>query len=234
VNASKVAGLSDGEFEQLAARVREIGIPVAAANIFIPAKIKIVGPDADASVQDAYVAKTLGRLKTIGVSVVVLGSGGARRVPDGFSREEAFAQLVDFCRRIAPIARDNRITIAIEPLRRQETNIVNNAREGLALVRAVDRPEIKLLVDYYHLAEEGESPDVLLEAGRQIVHTHIANPKGRVYPQEAGESAYAPFFENLCKIGYVGRMSIEASTTDFAAQAPRALALLRTALACKP
>jgi hypothetical protein len=31
--------------------------------------------------------------------VVVLGRGGARRVPEGFSREEAFNHLVDFCRR---------------------------------------------------------------------------------------------------------------------------------------
>ena len=165
--------------------------------------------------------------------MVVLGSGGARRVPDGFPREEAFSQLVDFCRRIAPLARDNGITIAVEPLRRQETNIINTAREGLELVKAVDRPEIKLLVDYYHLAEENESADVLLEAGRQVVHAHIANPKGRVYPLSPGESDYAGFFENLCRIRYSGRLSIEASTTDFAAQAPQSLAMLRKALSCE-
>jgi sugar phosphate isomerase/epimerase len=141
---------------------------------------------------------------------------------------------VDFCRRLAPLARSRGITIAIEPLRHQETNIINTAREGLALVKAVDQPEIQLLVDYYHLAEEGESADILLEAGKAIVHTHIANPKGRVYPLDPAESNYAPFFENLCKIGYSGRLSIEASTPDFDAQAPQSLAMLRKALACGP
>jgi hypothetical protein len=53
-----------------------------------------------------------------------------------------------------------------------------------------------------------------------------------VYPLSAGEAEYGPFFENLCKVGYAGRMSIEASTTDFAAQAPQSLAMLRHALAC--
>jgi D-psicose/D-tagatose/L-ribulose 3-epimerase len=232
INASKVAALTDDEFEQLAARVAKLRIPVAAANVFIPAAIKLTGPDVDPARQAAYLGSTLGRLKTLGVAVVVLGSGGARRVPDGFPREQATAQLVDFCRRLAPMARDAGITIAIEPLRHQETNIINTAREGLALMKAVDRPEIRLLVDYYHLAEEGESPDILLEAGKAFVHTHIANPRGRVYPLDPGESPYAGFFESLCRIGYSGRLSIEASTTDFTAQAPQSLGMLRKALAC--
>ena len=233
IPASKVAGLTDEQFRQLTEQVARLRIPVAAANNFIPAAIKIVGPDIDKDRQQSYVGKTLRRLKALGVSLVVLGSGGARRVPDGFPREDALGQLVDFCRRIAPLARDSGITIAIEPLRRQETNIINSAREGLALVSAVDRPEIQLLVDYYHLAEEGESADILLEAGRRLVHTHLANPQGRVYPSSPNESNYAPFFRNLCAIGYTGRLSIEASTPDFAAQAPRSLAMLRKALACR-
>lgn len=233
IAASKVAALSDADFQQLAAGVAKLGVPVAAANNFIPATIKIVGPEVDKARQEEYVAKCLDRLKALGVKVVVLGSGGARRVPDGFPQQEAFNQLVEFCRRLAPIARARAVTIAIEPLRHQETNILNTAREGMALVKAVDRPEIRLLVDYYHLAEENENPAVLVEAGALIVHTHIANPKGRVYPLSPEESAYAGFFDGLCKIGYAGRLSIEASTTDFATQAPQSLAMLRSALACK-
>jgi sugar phosphate isomerase/epimerase len=231
-NASRVAALTEPDFEKLAAQVAQLRIPVAASMSFIPAAIKLTGPEVDPAKQMAYVTGTLGRLRRLGVKVVVLGSGGARRVPDGFSRDEAFSQLVDFCRRIAPVARENGITIAIEPLRRQETNIINTAKEGLALVKAVDRPEIRLLVDYYHLAEEGENADIIAEAGPLLAHTHIANPKGRVFPLSADESPYAGLFSNLCKIGYQGRLSIEASTKDFAAEAPQSLALLRNARMC--
>jgi sugar phosphate isomerase/epimerase len=233
VGASKVAALPQEEFEQLAQRVQQLRIPVPAANLFLPSAIKIVGPEVDKQKQEAYAAGCLARLKRLGVKVVVFGSGGARRVPDGYSRDEAWAQLVDFCRRIAPLARENGITIAVEPLRRQETNIVNSAREGLELVKAVDRPEIRLLIDFYHLSEENENPDVVLQAGSLLAHVHVANPKGRVYPSSPDEAAYAPFFANLCKIGYAGRVSIEGSTTDFAAQAPKSIAMLRAALACK-
>lgn len=231
-NASRVAALGDEEFRKLAAQVAQLRIPVAASMSFIPGTIRLTGPEVDPAKQMAYVTATLARLKQLGVKIVVFGSGGARRVPDGFSKDEAFTQLVDFCRRIAPVARENGITIVVEPLRKQETNIINTAREGLTLVRAVDRPEIRLLVDYYHLAEEGEDPAIIAEAGTLLAHTHIANPKGRVYPMSLDEAAYAGFFSNLCGIGYQGRMSVEASTKDFAADAPGALALLRSARAC--
>ncbi len=233
IGASKVAGLPEEEFRQLARQVEQLPIPVAAANTFIPGTIKIVGPEVDKQKQEEYVAGCLARLKQLGVKVVVFGSGGARRVPDGFSRDEAVGQLVDFCRRIAPLARQNGITIVIEPLRRQETNIINTAREGLALVKTVDRPEIRLLVDFYHLSEESESADVVLEAGKLLAHVHVANPAGRVYPSSPDEANYGPFFANLCKIGYAGRVSIEGSTTDFDAQAPRAIALLRGLRTCR-
>jgi sugar phosphate isomerase/epimerase len=227
-----VAALTSEDFEKLAAQVTRLRIPLAASMSFIPGDIKLTGPDVDPARQMAYVTATLGRLKRLGVKVVVLGSGGARRVPDGFSKDEAVNQLVGFCRRIAPVARENGITIVIEPLRKQETNIINTAREGLVLVRAVDRPEIRLLVDYYHLAEEGENADIIADAGPLLAHAHIANPKGRVYPLSPDESPYSGFFSNLCKIGYQGRLSVEASTTDFAAQAPQTIALLRNARAC--
>jgi hypothetical protein len=53
-----------------------------------------------------------------------------------------------------------------------------------------------------------------------------------VFPLSADESAYEGFFSNLCKIDYKGRLSVEASTKDFATEAPQAIALLRNARAC--
>jgi sugar phosphate isomerase/epimerase len=41
---------------------------------------------------------------------------------------------------------------------------------------------------------------------------------------------YAPFFASLRKIGYERRISVEASTKHYAADSPRAIALLRRAL----
>jgi sugar phosphate isomerase/epimerase len=150
-------------------------------------------------------------------------------VPDGFPKEEAFKQLVAFGKRIVPEARAQGITVVIEPLRSQESNIINTAREGFELVKAVGDPNFELLIDFYHLASEKEDPAIILEAREHLRHLHVANPQGRVFPLTWDEFDYAPFFANLRRIGYVGRISIEASSRDIPTDAPRAIALLRRA-----
>ena len=130
----------------------------------------------------AYVKKAFARLSRLGTGIVVFGSGGARRVPEGFPKEDAFKQLVEFGKRIAPEARAHGLTIAIEPLRREETNIINSAAEGIELVVAVDDPNFQLMIDFYHLAIEKEDPEIVVRARDHIRHLHMANPQGRVFP----------------------------------------------------
>jgi sugar phosphate isomerase/epimerase len=177
----------------------------------------------------AYVRKAFARLSRIGTEIVVFGSGGARRVPDGFSKDEAFRQLTDFGRRIAPEAQARGITVAIEPLRHEESNIINSAAEGLALVEAVGHPNFQLMIDFYHLASEKEDPSIVVRAGSHLRHLHTANPTGRVFPRQWEEFDYAPFFATLRNAGYQKRISVEANTTDIATDGPQAIALLRRA-----
>jgi D-psicose/D-tagatose/L-ribulose 3-epimerase len=230
LGVSEIAALSDADFDAALERVKQVGVPTPNANLFLPGSIRLTGPEAtDPEQQMAYVSKAFARLNRLGVKIVCFGSGGARRVPEGFPKEEAFKQLVVFGKRIAPEARKNGITVAIEPLRRQESNIINTAREGFELVKAVGDPNFELLIDFYHLASEKEDPAIILEARDHIRHLHMANPQGRVFPLDWGEFDYAPFFANLRQIGYAGRISIEASSKDIPAEAPRAITLLRRA-----
>jgi len=229
LSATEIAGLSDAEFAAAAARIKQVGIPTPAANLFVPQTIKVVGPDVDPARQAEYVKKVMSRLSTLGVQVLVFGSGGARRVPDGYSRDDAWKQLVDFSRRAAEEAKPYGITITIEPLRRQETNIINTAAEGLQLVNDVNHPNFQLMIDFYHLASEHEDPAIVIKAKDHLRHLHVANPQGRVFPQKWDEFDYAPFFANLKAIGYDKRISMEGSTTDLAAQGPVTVALLRKA-----
>jgi D-psicose/D-tagatose/L-ribulose 3-epimerase len=230
LGVTEIAALSDDEFETALARVKQVGIPTPNANLFIPASTRLTGPEAaDPEAVMAYVRKAFGRLNRLGVKIVCFGSGGARRVPDKFPKEEAFKQLVAFGKRAAREAAAHGITIVIEPLRQQETNIINTAAEGLELVAAVGDPNFELLIDFYHLASEKEDPAIIFRARDHIRHLHMANPQGRVFPLEWGEFDYAPFFENLRRIGYTGGISVEASSKDAASEGPRAIALLRNA-----
>ncbi len=229
LGTAELATMSDADFEQAAQLVKRIGLPTPVTNLFLPGTLKVTGPQIDPAAQLAYVRTAFTRLEKIGTTIVVFGSGGARRIPEGFDKAEAFKQLVDFGKRIAPEAQAHGITVAVEPLRKQESNIINSAGEGLELVNAIGHPNFQLMIDFYHLASENEDPEIVIRAASHIRHLHTANPTGRVFPLEWTEFDYAPFFANLRKIGYDKRISVEASTTDFPGQAPRSIALLRRA-----
>ena len=234
LNTTELNTMSDADFETAVATIKRVGIPTPVTNSFIPATIHLTGAETDRAAQMEYVTRAFTRLERIGVHTVVFGSGGARRVPDGFSKDEAFKQLVEFGKRIAPVARAHGITIAIEPLRRQESNIINSAAEGLALVEAIDDANFQLMIDFYHLSSEQEDPAIVLRGRAHLRHLHMANPQGRVFPLVWTEYAYGPFFANLREINYSLRMSVEATPANFDADAPRAIALLRAAFAGDP
>jgi D-psicose/D-tagatose/L-ribulose 3-epimerase len=229
VRTSEVAALSDTDYESVAAKFKQVGLPVLSANLFIPADIKVTGPQIDKQRQMEYVRRALDRVSRLGVRLVVFGSGGARQVPEGFSHQEAFQQLVDFGKRIAPEARSRNITIAIEPLRHQETNIINNTTEALQWVDAVNDPNIQLMIDYYHFQVEKEDPSAILKVKGHLRHLHMANPEGRVLPLKWDEYNYGPFFAVLRQIHYDRLISLEASTKDLAEEGPQSIALLRRA-----
>src|SRR5580704_235812 len=220
VRTSEVAGLSDADYENAAAKFKQVGLPVLAANLFVPANIKVTGPNIDKDRQMEYVRLALDRVSRLGVRLVVFGSGGARQVPEGFSKQEAFEQLVDFGKRIAPEARSRNITIAIEPLRHQESNIINTAAEGLQWVNAVNDPNIQLMIDYYHFEVEKEDLGDIFKVKDHLRHLHMANPNGRVVPLKWEEYDYAPFFADMRKIHYDRLISVEASTKDLRTEGP--------------
>lgn len=213
---STVAKMSDPDFEALLKTATGSKIKIEAMNGFLPGDIKVVGPKVDNDQITRYLKPSLARADRLGTRIVVFGSAGSRKVPDGFSRDKAMEQLVAFLRLTSDLAKPYPgLTIVVEPLRTQESNIINTVKDGLELVKKVDRPNIRLHADLYHMAINKEGVDGVLEAGSvYLKHTHIANPADRVYPKAGDAFDYKPFFEALKKIGYQGRLSIEAGTKD--------------------
>lgn len=213
-------------FESVRLRVSRSGLVCEACNNFFPPHVRLTGSEADLDAAMTYAGLAMGRAQRLGVEVIVLGSSGAKNVPPGFPLDRARRQLLELLFRLGPLADRHGITIVIEPISRPEANFVNRTEEGLALVREVQHPRIRLLVDFFHMAGESEDPGVVLEAGDSIRHVHFARPGDRVFP-DAWESRFDPFFAALDEIGYSERMSIEAFTRDFEADAARTLEVLR-------
>ncbi|MDZ4695411.1 MAG: sugar phosphate isomerase/epimerase family protein [Deltaproteobacteria bacterium] len=223
----ELATMTDDAFAAFQTERARIALPTPVGNLFLPSELHLTGTETDQAAQQVFVEKALARAASTGIKIVVFGSGGARKVPDGFSPKKAFMQLVAFGKKAARIAKKHGITIAVEPLRKQECNIINTAAEGLKLVKAIAHPNFQLMVDMYHMASEHEDPSIIVKAKKHIRHFHIANPAGRRFPLDAKEYDYEPFFRAVRTIGYSGGISVEASSDDPAKEAPQTIAFLR-------
>lgn len=186
-------------------------LPVPAANVLVPAAMKITGPHANPDWLKAHMQRVTARAKQLGVEILVFGSGGARNVPDGFSRDEAKRQIITFMKMSAEICAAARVTLAVEHLNRGECNIINTVAEAMLYVREVEHPNVRCLVDSYHLWLENVSLDAVADALPYLAHVHVADKEGRVPPGESGSSDYRPLFDLLKKGGYDRRISVEAT-----------------------
>lgn len=221
-------GGDKAKFETLREALAPHALHVEAWNCFVPAHHRITGPDVDLGAVLGYCRSALLRCAQLGGKVVVLGSAGARRVPDGFDPKDAQNQFIRFCRELQPIAEEAGIDIAIEPLHSHDDNFLVSIEEGTKLIDKIERPRIRLLADLYHIEKEGESLAHVAAAGTRLAHTHLAD-KGRVAPGFASEAEadFIGFFRALRTANYDARCSFEGSFQDIAMQAKPALDLMR-------
>lgn len=209
--AASVAEMSEAGFQAFKTKLMASPIRCECYNGFIRQKdLRVVGDEVNWDALTDYLNKSLARCRELGGSIVVWGSAGSRNVPPGYSRDKAWGQIRNFLGKAGEIARRHQMMIAIEPLRHQESNIINTGAEALQLVHGVNHPNIKMIIDYYHLRVENENPDIVWKARKEIVHFHFANPNGRLWPKSPAEDPeYGEFFKLVKKIGFHGGISVE-------------------------
>lgn len=211
------------EFERLRGEL-ESGPPVVAANVFLPSGIRLVGPEAGTERVLDYVGEATARLRQLGVRLLVFGSGGPRRIPDGYDRERALGELAEFCRQTAGILEPAGITLVLEPLRRAESNVWNSVGEVAGFIRERQLHGVRLLADLYHMQEDGEPISAVTEHADLLAHTHVAGA-GRIPPSPAPE--LVAFLAAVKEARGDLTCSIECRWNDFAGELRPALATLR-------
>lgn len=192
-----------------------LALPIPAACCLLPANLRVTGPSVDLDRLERYAATAFERAEQVGIEVIVFGSGAARILQKGTSVDEGFRQFNEANRRIAPLAEKHGITIVIEPLNQSECNFINSPTDGARVVEAVDHPNVRLLVDLFHMLREGQSPQEILDCGPLIHHAHLAEKEERTAPGVQGDD-FRPFLRALKSVGYDQRISIECGWGDFA------------------
>ncbi len=200
--------VSDEQFEKNIALFKTLKTPIYAFNIFIPGELKVIGPDVNEPAILEYVEKVMERLSRTDTKMIVWGSGGSRRLPDGFDREIAVNQFITIAKKIAILAKKYNITVALEPLNTTETNFINSVKEALYVVKKVNQKNLRLNVDIYHMLKDNEGPAIIAKTKNYIVHCEIAEKDNRTAPGVIGTD-FKPYLVELAKIGYHNKIVIE-------------------------
>lgn len=195
--------------------------------LLAPAGLSIVDPD-PAVRRRTFDAldRLVDQCALLGGGVLVHGSPGQRRLERDGDRQRA----EEYFDRAGERASQAGVTYCVEPLARRETNFINTLAEAAELVRRLDRPGLKTMLDTSAAANtETASPAQLLEQwlpSGLIAHLQF-NDRNRHAPGQ-GDDPFMPVLTALARHGYDATAAVEPFIyePDGPATAARALGYL--------
>jgi sugar phosphate isomerase/epimerase len=147
-----------------------------------------------------------------GVAVLLVPIFGKSLVPDlapvrsavDLERDLLLAQLKD----VAEHANRAGAGIAIEPLNRYETHLINTLDQGAELCRRVNRPSIRIMADFFHMSiEEADIAQSIRQSAAYVQYVHVAD-SNRKQPGR-GHLNFRPGFRALKDYGYDDFLGVE-------------------------
>lgn len=103
---------------------------------------------------------------------------------------------------------DPRVRLALEPLNRYESRLVNTVAEALEIVGRVGAENLGLLFDTFHASiEEPGIGEAIRAAGERLFHVHLAD-SNRCIPGQ-GHLDFRPVWDALSDVAYEGNLVLE-------------------------
>jgi D-psicose/D-tagatose/L-ribulose 3-epimerase len=195
--------------------VTESGVSVEGFNVFVSSDLPVVGPNVDQNALRRHVGAIVARVAGLNTSVIVLGSGGARAIPDGWDPNKARTQFKEFCSLAADAVAPAGITITIEPLVSTACNYIHTVAEALDIAREVNRPEVGALADLYHMQMNNDPISELSEVAGELKHVHLPVPNLPGLIEHDQTFDHLGYLSALKAGGYTGRISVEDNGKRF-------------------
>lgn len=129
-------------------------------------------------------------------------------VKTGVSQAQAENWLCEALQQCSQAALPFGVQLALEPINRYETSLINNVPQGLELIEKVGAANFGLLLDTFHMnIEEASLEESIRSCGSRIFHFHVAD-SNRLYPG-GGHIDFKNIISVLNDIGYKGWISGE-------------------------
>jgi len=198
------------DVDALVALTREhrLGVPaIGTGQAWNEEKLSFTDPDE--SVRKAAIERVKAHIPVAARFDAVIIIGLLRGIiKPGITQEQGLAWVCDALQECSQAAKPFGVRLALEPINRYETTLVNSVAEGMALIERVGADNFGLLLDTFHM--NIEEPDILASistCGERIFHFHVAD-SNRWYPG-AGHLDFTNILSRLLSTGYHGFVSGE-------------------------
>jgi D-psicose/D-tagatose/L-ribulose 3-epimerase len=138
---------------------------------------------------------------------------GKEHLDDSDARRKEWELAVTEIRGMADYAGEKGIKLALEPLNRFETDMINTVAQGLTFINDVGRENVGFHLDTFHMhLEEKSSPEAIRLAGDKIYHFHACeNDRGVPGTGQVHWHEIAPALKST---NYQGPVVIESFTSQ--------------------
>ena len=198
------------DVDALEALTREHGLRVPAIGTGQAwGEEKLSFTDPDLSVRRAAVERIKSHIPLAARFNAVIIIGLVRGIiKPGITHEQGMAWVCEALQECSAAAKPFGVRLALEPINRYETTLVNSVAQGMALIDQVGADNFGLLLDTFHMnIEEPEILQSISACGDRIFHFHVAD-SNRWYPG-AGHLDFAGILSRLQSTGYDGFVSGE-------------------------
>ena len=136
---------------------------------------------------------------------------GKARLLSAEERKTEWNRAVDNLHIVCEKAGKRGLQIALEPLNRFETDLVNTASDVMRMVNEIDHVAAAVLLDSFHMTiEERDLAAAICEVGDKLIHMQVSeNYRGA---PGTGQTRWDQIKDGLQKINYQGVVSIESFT----------------------
>ncbi|EON77477.1 putative sugar phosphate isomerase/epimerase [Lunatimonas lonarensis] len=138
--------------------------------------------------------------------------GKARLLPPEKKKIE-WERAVNNLHKVCVMAAEYGQEIALEPLNRFETDLINNAQDLMRLISDINHPAAKVLLDGFHMnIEERNIVDAITLVGKKLIHVQVSeNYRGT---PGTGQTRWEDYRKGLELVEYRGVVSIESFTPE--------------------
>ena len=144
----------------------------------------------------------------LGGEVLIFGSPQQRDVPPDRSRAEAWKSTAEIMHSCGVRAQEQGVLFCVEPLSRNETNFIVNVDEAAELVRQVDHPGLRMMVDTKAMSHDPRPIPQQIQAVYPLFHhVHLNDPNLR--GPGMGDLDFRPILQTLDDLDYARWLSVE-------------------------